>query len=109
MQHDYHNTLDYLRSALAITPPDDDFSLPYPEYLQDENGKRADFEPTGNKKLDAIVRAANPVFFYGAAPANNWPHDSAVDENGVIDGSRGHISMPHKKQWRTVAEYRSTL
>ena len=110
MQHRFDNTINKLRPFLETTDPatDDEEEYPFSHSVFDEEGKRAPFEPTGNRKLDAIVKAANPVFYYGAAPANVWPSDSKIVD-GVIDGSRGRIDMPHRKQFRSDADYRSTL
>ena len=67
------------------------------------------FEPTGNAVLDRIVANAGPRFAYGFMPANQWASDSGIDANGVIDGSRGAIGMPHRTDFKSDADYRAIL
>lgn len=109
MQRNYRKTLDNLRSALATAPANAPGDEPFSEELIGRTGAPARFQPSGNDTLDAIVRAARPTFFYGAAPGTIWPGDSHIDANGVICGEHAHIAMPYPSQCRSAADYRTLV
>jgi hypothetical protein len=70
------------------------------------------YQPSGNEKLDALVRALNPTFRYGATPGAVIPGDvDMVEEDGQVYYRAGAdmIDFPHRSQFRSDADYRATL
>jgi len=116
MKANYQKTLSALSRYLADPSADakSDHEMPFDESrLQhgdmDATNVNDPFEPTGNATLDRIITNARPRFAYGFMPANQWSADAPIDGYGHIDGSYGAIGMPHRKDFRSDADYRAIL
>lgn len=103
--------------AAAYRPADDDETMPFnvsEEDREPEYGVPSDpYEPTGNPKLDALLRAAKPVILYGGVPAGSTQGQYLTAE-GYVPPEYYVLTFPRREQFTDKgaagdAAYRSTL